>query len=199
MRSMSTTEPVARWIEYVDLDSITEADRNAKAHNVGGVVASMTAFGHIEPQIIDERTNKLVAGHGRLKAMRSMREEGLDPPRGVVIGDDGRWTVPVVRGWASSSDEEAHAAGIAINQQTIAGGWDIAELDSMLAEARTLYADAVLGFDPFITEAEERETSPQLDRSESWSIVIACTDEDHQTALLSQFIEQGLSAKAVFG
>jgi hypothetical protein len=188
-----------RWIEYVVLDAVTEADRNAKAHNVEGVVASMEAFGHIEPQIIDDRTNKLVAGHGRLKALRAMREAGHPAPRGVVVTDEGVWTVPVVHGWASENDDEAHAAGITLNQQTIAGGWDIAELDSMLADARKMYDDAVLGFEPFSTEAEERDVSPQLNVSQSWSIVIACEDEAHQTALLERFITDGLSAKAVFG
>lgn len=192
---MSTTE---RWIEYVDLDHVVEADKNAKAHNVEGVAASIAAFGFVEAQTVDERTGKLVAGHGRLKALRRMRDAGADPPRGVVVDAEGRWTVPLVHGWSSKNDEEAHAAGIAINQQTIAGGWDNDKLDEMLAEARTLYDDAVLGFEPFSTEPDN-DVAPQLNQHQSWSIVISCTDEDHQTALLERFIDDGLSAKAVFG
>ena len=53
-------------------------------------------------------------------------------PDGVTVAEDGRWLVPVVRGWASRDDAEALAAGIALNRGPELGGGDAGELASVL-------------------------------------------------------------------
>lgn len=118
-----------RRIDYLPIDEVPEADRNAKTHARDQIADSMRAFDFTSPLILDERTGRLVAGHGRLEALRAMRDNG-EPPPGGVTADDGRWWVPVVRGWASGDDEHAQAVVIADNRLTEAGGWD----DRMLAE-----------------------------------------------------------------
>jgi DNA modification methylase len=64
------------------------------------------------------------------------------------VGDDGRWLVPVQRGWASPDDGEAGAYLLASNQLTTAGGWDQTGLDSHLDTLRSMDVDlSGLGFD----------------------------------------------------
>lgn len=131
-----------RRIEYIAIDVLPPADRNAKGHDDALIGASMDRFGFIEPCLLDERTHQLVAGHGRRERLIAKRDAGEDPPEGIVVRD-GMWTVPVVRGWSSADDAEAEAAGLALNQATIAGGWDSETLAAMLADL----AQSARGFD----------------------------------------------------
>jgi ParB-like chromosome segregation protein Spo0J len=117
----------ARRIEYMALDELQPADINPKRHS-GEIDRSFERFGYTEPVLLDERTGKLIAGHGRLEALKGRREAGQAPPDG--IGKD--WTVPVVRGWKSQNDDEAAAALVASNQLTTLGGWDDRELFEVL-------------------------------------------------------------------
>lgn len=117
-----------RRIEYTSIDELTPANANPKRHAGEVIEASMDRFGYTEPILVDERTNKIVAGHGRLEALKQLREEGAEPPEGV--GED--WTVPVMRGWASANDDEANAYLVASNRLTELGGWDNTELLSLL-------------------------------------------------------------------
>lgn len=112
-----------RTLVYMPLDEIVEAERNAKGHDDEGIGASVTRFGFVEPPIIDERTGRLVAGHGRYAKLRELYDAGESPvPDGIeIVGDE--WYVPVVRGWASADDDEALAMGIALNRLVERGGW----------------------------------------------------------------------------
>lgn len=111
-----------RRIEYVALDEIAPADRNAKGHDASLIGGSMDRFGFIEPAVLDERTGRLVAGHGRREKLIDKRDAGESAPEGIVVRD-GVWFVPVVRGWSSIDDTEAEAAGIALNRIGEVGGW----------------------------------------------------------------------------
>ena len=130
---MTTTDPDPRAIVYTDLDDLPPAARNAKAHNLEAIKTSMREWGFTTPVLVDERTGRLVAGHGRTAALREVRDRGGDPPDGVRVEDD-RWLVPVVRGWASDSDMHAEAYVIADNRLTEIGGWDERILAEMLED-----------------------------------------------------------------
>ncbi|MBO2461597.1 hypothetical protein [Actinomadura violacea] len=147
-----------RRIDYVPLDDIAGTDGNPKAHDIGSVIRSICALGYTAPAVLDERTEQLVIGNGRLEALRIIRayvngddvpdkyepvfsekpvKDGLTGgnglarhPDGVRLDSEGTWLVPLVRGWASADDEQARAAVIADNQLTVIGGWD----DRALAE-----------------------------------------------------------------
>lgn len=131
-----------RRIEYIAIDVLAPSERNAKGHDAAVIGGSIDRFGFIEPCLLDERTHRLVAGHGRRENLIAKRDAGEAPPEGVIV-KAGVWTVPVVRGWASVDDAEAEAAGIALNQATIAGGWDSETLAAMLSDL----ASSSLGFD----------------------------------------------------
>lgn len=151
-----------RRIEYLPIADVTPADRNPKGHDDAGIDASISAFGYTEPILLDERTGKLVAGHGRLRALaRAEDKAALLParrrkgavPDGVELDSDGRWLVPVVRGWSSLSDAHAEAYLVASNRLVEAGGWDELMLAGLLSDvdaadptllAATGYSDVAL-------------------------------------------------------
>lgn len=111
-----------RKLKYVALDEVLRADVNPKDHAGDVIDASISRFGYVEPQIMDDRTGKLIAGHGRLESLLAMRAAGVDAPEGIVV-KAGVWTVPVIFGYWSNSDDEAHALGIALNRGPELGGW----------------------------------------------------------------------------
>lgn len=122
-----------RWTEYVRLDELEPAPRNAKRHDVPGIIRSLTRFGLTQVvAVVDERTGKLHSGHGRREALLKLHEDGKAPPAGVRVDEDGGWLVPVGRGWRSKNAKDAEAALVGDNQLTIAGGWDMEELAASL-------------------------------------------------------------------
>lgn len=114
---------MARRIEYAPLETIREAELNPKRHDQAALRASMDRFGYLEPIVRDERTGRLVSGHGRLRHLRELRASGAAPPEGVRE-EAGDWLVPIVAGWSSRDDDEARALLVAVNRLTEAGGWD---------------------------------------------------------------------------
>lgn len=141
-----------RYVTLVDLDELRAkfALRNPKAHNAAGLRTSINEFGFVDLPVIDERTGRVVGGHGRIEDLLGLRAADKPPPeRGGVVVRDGRWLVPTQRGWASKGDDEAHAAGVALNHQG-EGLWDRPDLSSLLADLAgrepTLFA--ATGFTP---------------------------------------------------
>lgn len=132
MPPVETTSP-ARRIEYVALDDVATAERNAKEHDLPRLVRSIEEFGFTIPLLPDDRTGRLVAGHGRLVALRQMRDSGATPPEGVHV-TDGAWFVPMIRGWASRDDDHAAAVSVADNRLSEVGGWDDNTLAELLEE-----------------------------------------------------------------
>src|SRR3954470_17486384 len=110
-------------LDYLPLSELQPAPRNPKRHAIAPLTASVNRFGFTEPIVLDERTQRLVAGHGRRETLMKMRDAGEVPPAGIG-SQGGDWLVPVVRGWASKSDKDAEAYLLASNQHVILGGWD---------------------------------------------------------------------------
>lgn len=115
------------------LDEITAADENPRDHEVEEIAASIRRFGFTDAPILDERTSKLIGGHGRIKALAWMRAQGDPEPDGVGKG----WAVPVQRGWSSENDAEAEAMLVAINRLTERARWRTPALTEMLNRIRS--------------------------------------------------------------
>lgn len=113
-----------RRLEYMPVTDLPDDDRNPKLHAEADLDASIDRWGYTEPVLLDERTGRLISGHGRKAALLRAQDAGQHPPDGIAVNDVGEWLVPVVRGWASRSDNEAAAYLAAANQLTMAGGWD---------------------------------------------------------------------------
>lgn len=193
-----------RRIEYVPLATIDAAPRNPKRHDRNGIRTSIDRFGLGELPLIDERTGRLVAGHGRLDDITDRRRKGQEPPDGVQVDDNGEWLVPLVRGWASRSDAEAEAYLVASNKLTMAGGWDDDALAAMLSDLADENLLPLTGF----TEAElakmlddsmpdEGDAEDDGHGGMAWGVIVTCADEDEQRQLLERLADEGLQVRAL--
>ncbi len=146
--STTTAGAADRRVEYMPLSEVQPAVRNPKLHAGDEIRASISRFGLAETPLLDERTGRLVAGHGRIDQLIAMRNDGETPPSGVRTDATGEWLTPVLRGWASRSDAEAEAYLAASNQLTILGGWDSTALGELLADLDAADPDllALTGF-----------------------------------------------------
>jgi hypothetical protein len=119
-------------VEYVPLSELERWPRNPKKHDEPGIDASLERFGFTNPLMMDERTKRLVAGHGRLEALQRRQAAGKEPPKNIAKkGKD--WMVPVVRGVSFASEAEAEAYLLADNRLTEIGGWDDKMMNDVLA------------------------------------------------------------------
>ncbi len=139
----------ARTITYVRLDDIREAPLNPKEHDLEAIRSSIEKFGYVTPGLLDERTGRLIAGHGRTIALRAMHYAQDTPPAGVRLDNDGAWMVPVITGWASRNDAEAAAYLVIDNHHPTLGGWDEPGLAELLEGIRDTDPDLLdlTGFD----------------------------------------------------
>lgn len=163
-----------RRIEYVRLSDVPPAQRNPKGHDEPGIIASIEQHDFADAPILDERTQRLVAGHGRIEALVSMRSNGDPLPDGIEVDEDGEWLVPIQRGWASKSDAHAEAFIIGHNHLVTAGGWDdrmraemlhdVFHVDPSLFDGLGITADeldAIMrGIDPEALDDEPDDTTP---------------------------------------
>jgi hypothetical protein len=131
-------------IAYLPLGELKGAEKNPKRHDLPTLRRSIERFGYAEAVVRDERTGRLVAGHGRVAALRELHEAGGEPPEGVV--DDGLdWLVPVQTGWSSKDDAEAGAFLVAANRLTETGGWDELSLVELLDEVAKTSTESLQG------------------------------------------------------
>lgn len=117
-------------IEYQPLSKLLKAPRNPKKHDEQAMDASIARFGFNDAPTIDERTGRLVEGHGRIEALERRRRAGEPPPDRITAQPDGEWMVPITRGVRFESDQEAEAYLLGHNLIGMGAGHD----DAMLAE-----------------------------------------------------------------
>ena len=156
-------------IEYMALSELLRTERNPKKHDLPSLRASMLRWGFTQPLAIDERTGKLVEGHGRIEVLQEIQKAGGKPPLRVMAKGK-EWFAPVVRGLSFANDQEAEAYLIAANQLTTAGDWDDGLLGSMLTQLQGAHVSFEgLGFDQgtlntmlasFAPAAEQLATMP---------------------------------------
>jgi len=141
-----------RWLSHEPLSKLRKAEKNPKQHDVEALRASFDRFGFVAPPVIDERTGRLGAGHGRAALLSELyaKDQNAPPPgvrpklaKGKVVD----WLVPVVRGWRSKNKADAEAYLIADNRITEAGGWDDRALTEMLRGLSQDDSLAGTGFD----------------------------------------------------
>lgn len=143
-----------RYISYIPLTDLPPDPANPKKHEIERIIASITDHGFIDTPVVDERTSMVIAGHGRRAALIEMQVRGERVPDGLLVDDDGGWLVPVTRGWASTSDRQAHAVLILLNRLPMAGGWDAHALAEILEDLATSDADL---FDSLCISDDEME------------------------------------------
>ena len=125
-----------KWYKYIDIYDAIPNERNSKDHDVGVLCESMIRFGFTQPVLINESDNKILAGHGRIKALQQLHNQGYDAPKRIDVAFDieddkiQTWYVPCY--YINIKDKaEAEAYLIADNRLTEIGGW----LDDKLVDS----------------------------------------------------------------
>lgn len=115
-------EPRKIYVEYINIFEIVKWDKNPKKHNIPAIEHSISKFGYINPIVINEQNQTILAGHGRLESLIEMKRLNMDPPIGIKVGDQGQWLAPVIRGITlNQADHLAYT--IADNQLTMSYGF----------------------------------------------------------------------------
>lgn len=197
----------ARRIEYVRLSDLRGADLNPKNHDLAGLRRSIAAFGYTEPGLLDERTGRLVAGHGRLADLRERHALNGEVPDGITVDDDGEWLVPVIRGWASTDDAHAAAYLAASNKLSENGGWDTDTLPDYLAGLASQDLLELTGFSAdelakMLDDGAGGDSADELagtedNYSEQYGVIVICGDEAEQERVYEELKAQGRNCRVV--
>ena len=113
-----------------------KAERNPKAHDIPGIIDSIREDGYVDPIVINEKTGRVVAGHGRIEALDSMRAAGEEAPGGIETDGRGEWFIPVLRGKEWKSEAAAENYLIRVNDLVMTGGYVKRQLWEILEEKR---------------------------------------------------------------
>lgn len=148
-------------LRYVDIDTLAAWDRNAKKHDFGALVESIVRHGFRDPPAYDSALNAgaggVAEGNGRADALRMMRAQQMQPPRGILL-QDGQWFAPVLFGVDAESQAAAEAYAVAHNNLTMSGG-DFTDLDMAKMWDSVGYAELLASL------AQENETPVTVDES----------------------------------
>lgn len=105
----------------VPLTELFADPSNARVHgdeNLDAIVGSLRRFGQVEPLLVQSGTRRIIAGHGRLVAMKKLN-----------------WTeAEIVE--LEVDDLSATALGIALNRTAELAGWDDRVLAKLLSELK---------------------------------------------------------------
>lgn len=117
---------------YIPLDQAALWDENPKEHELHLIAASIRKHGFRDPMAYDGTLEAFIEGHGRTHALRWIRNQGEEPPRGIGLHPDLGWCIPVLFGIDAKSLEAAKAYAVGHNQLTISGGFDSHKLQAVM-------------------------------------------------------------------
>lgn len=196
-------------IEMVPLSWLVERldPRNEKEHSLEDIKASVRRHGFTEPALLDERTQLLGAGHGRVEALAEMFAAGEKAPKRIEA-DGTDWMVPLLRDGLDSEDDLAAAAyRVTSNHLTEKGGWNetgLADTLQALVDANSLdgtgYVPADL--DALLASFPTDDTpEPAGDQSERLitrrSVLVDVADDASQRKLIDQLTKEGWRCRAL--
>ncbi|MDY7091579.1 MAG: hypothetical protein SX243_01260 [Acidobacteriota bacterium] len=172
-------DPQKLELRYIPLAQAQRWDENPKLHDLDRLIRSIETHGFGDPPKFDSTLGALVYGNGRTEALERMRQAGKQPPRGILLTEDGEWAVPVIFGVDAESEAHARAFAIDHNNLTLLGGdlgfadllqiWDEEGLQAvlrdtpdageLLASLDTDHLDALLNgpdFEPVAADEQSR-------------------------------------------
>lgn len=142
-------------LKYIPISQAELFDNNAKLHNLDQIVQSIARYGFKSACKWESTLNGgrggIVAGNGRIEALREMERRGDDLPLGIAQDETGEWCVPVLFGVEAESEAIARAYALDDNNLTLLGG------DLALADLKKLYNQELL-----MSELEELAQSGNL-------------------------------------
>jgi len=193
---MTNDNPDLLRIEYVPLSQALLWDRNPKRHDIPELIESIERHGFKDPPKFEPTLNSgrggFVEGNGRTVALRQMRKDRRELPRGIVdLGDD--WAIPVLFGVDAPSQRAAEAYGVDHNMMVLSGAefglqqamriWDpdvIKLLDDLVKDGQRPISIDDSDVDALLTDYDVPELSDQPDPTlpAEHFVEIYCTDDD---------------------
>ena len=173
-------------IETVAISTLSPDPANARKHdgrNLTAIASSLEKFGQRKPIVINAN-DVVIAGNGTVEAARKLKIKALD----------------VVRVPADWSEEKIKAYALADNRTAELASWDAEILLSQLNELNIADWDInALGFKEFeLNPLKDSDADTDMkDLGERYEVVIECTDENEQTALLLRLSQDGLKVRAI--
>lgn len=186
--------------------------RNAKKHgqrDLTAIAASMRTYGVLKPAVVRKSDRKILAGNGSVQAASEINgwkfypvlfvEQDDNTAAGFALADN---RTSELAEWDTDRLQELLAeVDFSVDEDLAAMGseWeaDLEEIANQGAAAASRVAAG--GDDP--NESKPKRGSggsrPQGPPSEKWTIVVTCSDEQHQTDLLQRFESEGLQCRAI--
>jgi len=175
--------------EMRDPTTLKAHPKNSRRHTarqIDMLGASLEKFGFAKPVLIDE-DDTIIAGHGAVQAA-------------IKIG---MAQVPVIVA-VNWSDEDKRAYLIADNRLHDLSAWDKNLLALEIGSLQKLGVDLKpIGFDKTSSMQALRRATTQSDAEMvlgegfTYSVVVACTSEQHQRDVLERFEREGLKCRAL--
>lgn len=170
-------------VESVAIDSLTPDPANARTHskaNLDAIAGSLRTFGQVRPLIVYGST--VIAGNGTLAAAKSLG-----------------WTeIEITRMPKSWTYEQARAYALADNRTAELAAWDSDLLADQLLELDAAGWDvADFGFASLQPPTDPEPDTGSKDLGEKYEVVIECSTEDEQAALLLRLSSEGLKVRAI--
>ena len=142
---------------FEPLSKFVSLPRNPKAHNLGDIHQSLNRFGFVGVIIVNDATNHVLAGHGRIEALRQKKVAGASAPEGIKVKPDD-WYVPTER--VNIPEKEEEALAIALNRIG-ENEWDNAKTAQILADLAAEERLDGTGFDGDDVDYLLKLTSPK--------------------------------------
>ena len=95
------------------LSKLVGLPRNPKLHNLGDIHQSIKRFGFVKRNIVNDTTNHVIAGNGRIETLRQQKLSNEPAPAGIEVRPDD-WYVPTDH--ISVPEDEEEALAIALNR-----------------------------------------------------------------------------------
>lgn len=115
-------------VEYIRLDSLAEMPGNPRgSHRITKLRASLRAHGLASALTVNRATGHVIAGNGRLSALRAMHRAGEPAPDGITTdaAHPNVWFVPVIHGnWDRATEQRVALALNGGPGHSLEGEWD---------------------------------------------------------------------------
>jgi len=182
-------EPWVRTGEMRDPATLKPHPKNSRRHTarqIDMLAASLEQFGFAKPVLIDEN-DTIIAGHGAVQAA-------------LKVGM-GQVPVAITVNW---SDEDKRGYLIADNRLHDLSAWDKNLLALEIGSLQKIGVDLKsIGFEKKSVEQALRratsagDSSMQLGDGLGYSVLVACTSEQHQREVLERLERDGLKCRAL--
>jgi hypothetical protein len=164
-------------VEMRATDSIKPYEKNPRKNDkaVDAVASSIKEFGFRQPIVVDKK-GIIIVGHTRWKAAKKL---GLNK-------------VPVHV--ADLTPEQARAYRLADNKTNTLATWDMELLPIELSALKDMKFDmSVLGFDDINKYLNDNGNAQnnKIAFNKSFSIIVDCSDEEHQRRLYDKLTAEG--------